>query len=398
MTLASGAFLTLRTGGFQFTHLFPSIRSVFSKSEDGGKGMTAFQAVATALGGSVGTANIAGVAGAIVIGGPGAVFWMWVSAVFGMAVKCCETLLAVKYGGGAMVCIERGLGKRFRPLAYAFSVFGMLASLLGTALVQSNTVALSALDAARSLGLRSGGSSVLLSAGVFTAVLTAIVIFGGAKRIGGFSERAVPFMALLYASACAAVIIANRSRLIPALESIFLSAFGIKPAIGCVCGSGFKKALSVGVARGVYSNEAGVGSSPLAHAKASDGDPVMHGMLGIFEVFADTGVICTLTALAVLTSVETVPFGESGVSGAALVGEAFSGVFGNSARVFLSVSVLLFAFTSLVGWSLYGECCAVYLFGPGSAAVFRAVYALLIPVGAIASTDTVWRQIGRAHV
>ncbi len=390
LMLGTGAFLTVRLGGFQFTHLAASIRSVFSRGEKG-DGMTAFQAVSTALGGSVGTANIAGVAGAIVLGGPGAVFWMWISALLGMATKCCETLLAVRYGGGAMVCVEKGLGRRFRPLAYAFSVFGALSSLIGTALVQSNTIALSALDAAKAIGFGAGAPVVRSSVGISTALLTALVIFGGAKRIGRFSERAVPVMALAYAAVSAAVIIVNRERILPALEGIFASAFGIRPVSGCVCGLGFKAALRVGVARGVYSNEAGVGSSPMAHANSAGSDPVKHGMMGVFEVFADTIVICTLTALALLTSGAAIPVGRSGVSGTALAAEAFSCLLGSASPVFISLSILLFAFTSIVGWSLYGECCAGYLFGRRAVTVYRVLFVLLIPAGAFISSDTVWR-------
>lgn len=390
ITLGTGVFLTVRLKGFQFTHLFASLRSVFSH-EKRSDGMTAFQAAATALGGSVGTANIAGVAGAIALGGPGTVFWMWISALVGMATKFCETFLAVKYGGGAMVCIDKGLGKRFKPLAAAFSVFGALASLIGTSLVQSNTIALSALGAARSFGAVADKTPVLLAVGALTAILTALVIFGGARRIGRFSEKAVPFMALVYAAACAAVIAVNVKRLIPALESIFSSAFGFRSAAGCAVGFGFKKTLSIGVARGVYSNEAGVGSSPMAHASSSGTDPVKHGMLGIFEVFADTIVICSLTALALLTSGVLIPFGQSGASGAALASDAFSGIMGNASSVFISLSILVFAFTSLVGWSLYGECCIKYLFGKRAVPVFRVIYVLLIPLGAVAPVDAVWR-------
>lgn len=383
--------MTVGLKGFQFTHLFSSIKSVFIKPKKG-DGITPFQAVSAALGGSVGTANIAGVAGAIVLGGPGAVFWMWVSAFAGMASKFCETFLAVKYRGGAMRYIELGLGKKFKPLSYAFSVFGALASLIGTALVQSNTTALFSLEAARFFGIGLKRTPLLLFFGVLTALFASLVILGGAKRVARFSERAVPFMALAYAAASLAVIIMNRERLLPALESIFFSAFGIKPVSGCFAGLGIKKALRVGVARGVYSNEAGVGSSPMAHALSNDNDPVKHGMLGIFEVFADTIVICTLTALVILTSGIAIPYGESGVSGAGLVSSAFAGLFGRSSSIFISVSVLLFAFTSITGWSLYGENCVKFIFGERSVTAYRIVYVLLMPLGAVIPTDAVWRM------
>ena len=391
--LGTGLFLTIKIKGFQFTHLFRSIASVKKSPNNSGKSeVTAFQAMATALGGSIGTANIAGVAGAIVTGGPGAVFWMWTAALLGMAVKCCEIVLAVRYCGGAMICIERGMGKRARPLALLFAVFGSLAGLVGTALVQSNTIALSVFDTAVSFFPDAERTPILLSAGVLTAALTGTVIFGGAKRVGRFSEMAVPFMAAVYFFASLAVIFINRERLLPALGSIFSSAFGIKSAVGAVCGIGVRKAFRVGVARGVYSNEAGVGSAPMAHANSADTDPVRQGMLGIFEVFVDTLVVCTLTALVILTSGVPIPYGSSGISGTALAGSAFAVLMGNRiAPIFLSVLITLFAFTSVIGWEVYGESCIKYLFGRKSLTPYRIIYVLMIPVGALVNVDAVWR-------
>ena len=388
--LGTGAFLTVRTGGFQFTRLLRSIRVSLSGGGSRRDGVTPFQAMATALGGSIGTANIAGVAGAIVVGGPGAVFWMWIAALLGMATKLCEIILAVRYGGGAMKCIELGMGRRFRPLAMVFAAAGTLASLVGTALVQSNTIALSVFDITSGAGLRMGRAPVLLIAGAATAAFTAPVIFGGAKRIGRFSERAVPVMAGVYIAASLAVIMLNRHRLLPALGSIVSSAFGIRPAIGCACGMGVRSALRTGVARGVYSNEAGVGSAPMAHANSGGTDPVREGMAGIFEVFADTIVMCTLTALVILTSGTPIPFGESGVSGTSVAASAFQGLFSGFSPTFLSLMILVFAFTSIVGWELYGESCIRYLFGAKSILPFRIIFLLMIPVGAVVKVDTVW--------
>ncbi len=395
--LGTGCYLTIKTGFFQFSHLFRSLAQPFEKQKDR-CGVTAFQAMATALGSSIGTANIAGVAGAICLGGPGAVFWMWLAGLFGMASKLCEIVLAMKYRdasaippkGGAMYYMERGLGKPGRILALCFSIFGTLAALIGTALVQSNTIAGASFALAKSLGFTSGGSVLKLCIGILASLLTGTVIFGGAARIGRFSERAVPFMAAGYALICIVVIGLNAQRLPGAIRSIVCEAFSIKPAVSGAAGICAMKALRVGVARGVYSNEAGVGSSTMAHTGSSETDPVKQGMTGIFEVFADTLVMCTLTALVILTSGINVPYGSA--AGAELAGAAFASALGERfSSAFLSASVWIFAFTSLVGWSLYGERCAAYVFGSGSAVPFRALFLLLIPVGSIINIGICWK-------
>ena len=396
MMLAVGAFLTVRLGFFQLTHLGGALASPFEK---GGRkdGVTPFQAMATALGSSVGTANIAGVAGAIMIGGPGAVFWMWAAGVLGMGTKLCEIVLAMLYRkrspateGGPMYYMERGLGRIGRPLAILFSFFGCGAALFGTALVQSNTLALAASGLFESLGLfgKSTLSSVLI--GAATASLTGAVVFGGARSIGRFSERAVPVMAAVYAAAAIAVIFMNRSRLPSAFLSVMRGAFGIRSAAGGIFGAGFMRAFRVGVARGVYSNEAGVGSAPIAHASSSCTDPVKQGMMGIFEVFADTLVMCTLTAFAVLTS--GIPLDGTDSDGMRLAFGAFSSAFGSGgAAAFLSSAVLVFAFTSLVGWEFYGERCFSYLSRGKSPMLFRTAFLMLIPFGAAAAPSFAWR-------
>ena len=383
--LFSGALLTVRLRFFQFSHLLRSLRAPFSGKKKA-NGISGFQAMATALGGSVGTANIAGVAGAIVIGGPGAVFWMWVAALLGMATKCAEILLAVKYRGGAMVCIERGMGQKYRPLAVAFAVFGLLSSLFGTALVQSNTVALSVYGVFSGLGISFEKTPVLLAAGLLTAIFAGSVIFGGAKRIGGFSEKAVPVMAIIYILSSLVIIIINRNRAFFVFKEIFRSALSVR-SLG---GSSVFLAFRTGVARGVYSNEAGVGSAPMAHALSSEVDPVIEGMSGIFEVFFDTVVVCTMTALVLLSSGIPIPYGASNVSGTALVSSAFEPLFGSFSPVFISLLIIVFAFTSIVGWSLYGESCAKYLFGDKIALPYRIVFTLLLPAFALVSVDKAW--------
>ncbi len=388
LMLGAGAFLTARLGFFQFTHLIPALRAPFLRGKKRGGGVTAFQAMATALGGSIGTANIAGVAGAILLAGPGAVFWMWIAGLLGMAAKLAEIVLAVKYrdssarppAGGPMHYIERGLGRSFRPLAKAYALFGVLAGLLGTALVQSNTIAQAAFTSAADFGLESRAAAPL--AGLLTAALTGAVIMGGARRIGSFSAKAVPFMAGAYALCAFAVIFANLSRLPEAFRAIIEGAFEPR---GAFCGVSLA-ALRVGVARGVYSNEAGVGSAAIAHAGSNETDPVKQGLLGIFEVFADTIVTCTLTALVILTS--GVPLSGSGME---LAGSAFASVFGaGGAGLLLSIAVLLFAFTSLIGWELYYERCAEYLFGPRPMPCLRLLFLLCIPIGAVTEAGLAW--------
>ena len=399
LTLGTGVFLSIRLRFFQFTHIRSAIRAPFSRS--GSKalgGVSPFQAMATALGASIGTANIAGVSGAIIIGGPGAVFWMWTAGLAGMATKLSETVLAVRYrdmstsppSGGPMHYILMGLGKRARPLAAAYAFFGCASGLLGTALVQSNTIALSA---AELIGTPAGTEAFAAKAvcGLITGALTGCVILGGARRISVFSERAVPFMAALYIGASLAAIIAHRENIVPAFGLILKGAFAPRSAAGGLAGAGFIRAFRKGTARGVYSNEAGVGSAAMAHAGTSETDPVKQGLLGIFEVFADTLVMCSLTALVVLTSGIGLDSFSEEADGMRLVSLAFANTLGDAARPFLALSVLLFAFTSLTGWSLYGERSAAFLFGGRSSLPYRIIFLLLIPIGAVADAGFAWR-------
>ena len=332
LMLCAGLFLSVRINFFQFTHLGCAIKTALGlgqrraaenvrrKQKSDASGVTPFQALSSALGGSIGTANIAGVASAIAIGGAGAVFYMWLAALVGMGVKFCEIVLALRYRekrggqwcGGAMLYIEKGFrksntGSRFlqsvsKPLAAGFALFGLLASSVGTPLVQSNTIAMSVNDAVLLFLPKAEQKTVGIIAGAVTAALVGIVILGGIQRIGKASEIIVPFMAIGYIAICIIVLSRFGSRILPAFCDIFSSALGIKQAVGGAAGFGAARALRVGMARGVYSNEAGVGSAPMAHACANTNDPVKQGMYGIFEVFADTIVMCTMTALVVLES------------------------------------------------------------------------------------------------
>ncbi len=410
LTLLSGAVLTLRTGFFQFTHLHRSLAVVFGKGRSEkrnkearkGPALSPFQAMASALGGSVGTANIAGTAGAIALGGPGAVFWMWIAGLLGMGVKFTEIVLALlyrekrngEYVGGPMLYIEKGLGKRrgfalfARPVARLFALFGLLAGSLSTPLVQSNTVGESAELMLASLFPEAEPSFFRPAAALFCAVLVGAAVLGGVKRIGRISGYTVPFMALAYAAACCAVLFVFRRNLGMALGSIVRGAFGLRPAAGGLFGYGMLRTMRVGIARGVYSNEAGVGSAPIAHAAAETTDPVKQGMYGIFEVFADTLVICTLTAVSVLASGAFTAKG----GGTAIALAAFSPVFGKKASaVFLAFSLLLFAYTSIIGWSVYALRCGEHLFGKKAKLPCCAVITLCSALGAFIPAARVWQ-------
>lgn len=417
LMLCAGVFLTVRINFFQFTHLGCAIktalgigqkRSARSKQKFDASGVTPFQALSSALGGSIGTANIAGVASAIAIGGAGAVFYMWLAALVGMGVKFCEIVLALRYRekrggqwcGGAMLYIEKGFrksntGSRFlqsvsKPLAAGFALFGLLASSVGTPLVQSNTIAMSVNDAVLLFLPKAEQKTVCIIAGAVTAALVGIVILGGIQRIGKASEIIVPFMAIGYIAICIIVLSRFGSRILPAFCDIFSSALGIKQAVGGAAGFGAARALRIGTARGVYSNEAGVGSAPMAHACANTNDPVKQGMYGIFEVFADTIVMCTMTALVVLAS--GIPLQAGGeISGTSIALRAFSTVLPErTTGIFLAVSMLLFAYTSLLGWAVYGMQCAKYLFGKRAQVPFCILYTALTFAGALMKVDFVW--------
>ena len=413
--------MTVKLRGFQFRHLFDSVRTVLDLGESkrgkkqksrSSQATTPFQAMASALGGSIGTANIAGVASAIALGGAGAVFYMWLAALLGMALKFSEIVLALKYrkkcgstySGSPMHYIEKGLqgvnrssyrssiiSKLAKPLAISYAVFALLSSALGTPLVQANTLARSAADMVISFDPSIPSKTVCILAGIVCAAFTGAVVIGGAKRIGRLSAVLVPFMALAYTAISFAVLIKFRANLLESFVRIFKGAFGLRQAGGGLCGICAAKAMRVGIARGVYSNEAGVGSSAMAHANAETASSVRQGLYGIFEVFADTLVMCTLTALVVLSSGVELP-SDPTVSGTSIALSAFASVLGNhAAGVFLSVSLLLFAYTSIIGWSVYGLSAAKYLFGEKARTPYCVIFTLLTALGALVRVDIAWR-------
>jgi len=387
LLLGVGVYLT---AGLRFMPLL-RIGSAFAALWQGRTGtgegdITPFQALMTALSATVGTGNIAGVATAIAIGGPGAVFWMWVTALFGMATKYAEAVLAVHYRetdalgkhvGGPMYYIRNGLGRRWAWLGVLFALFGMLAALGIGNTVQSNSVA----DAMyASFGLPP------LATGLAIAVLAGLVIIGGIRRIAEVAAKLVPIMAGLYILGALAVILTNLGQVPGALGLIVRDAFTGTAATGGFAGAGIWMAIRYGVARGIFSNEAGLGSAPIAHAAAQTDDPVRQGTIGMLGTFIDTLVICTMTALVIVISGAW----TGGESGAALSSAAFAATFPGAGHLIVTFGLVVFAFTTILGWSYYGERCAEFLFGINVIWPYRLVWIAVIPVGALVDLDVVW--------
>ena len=369
-----GLLLSVRTGFLQIRKFPYAIRTtigrIFRRKDASDGAMTPFQAVCTALAATVGTGNIAGVAGAIAIGGPGAVFWMWCSALLGMCTKFAEVTLAVHFRernkngelvGGPMYYIKNGLGSRWQFLAVLYSLFGVL-TVFGTGnATQVNTI-VTAIDSAL-LATGSGLNGILptlnLIVGVVVAMMVAMVLLGGVKRIGSVTEKLVPFMALFYIVLALGVVALNYRRFPAVLASIVGGAFDPRAVTGGAIGSVFLS-MQKGVSRGIFSNEAGLGTGSIAHACADTHKPVKQGMFGIFEVFADTIVICTLTAMVILCS--GVPVGYGSAAGAELTISGFTATYGGWSSVFTAVALCCFAFSTIIGWGLYGSRCIEFLF------------------------------------
>lgn len=394
LILGVGLFLTLRLG-FPQLGLFPRavglfFRRMFAGKRDGG--VSSFQALCTALAATVGTGNLVGVAGAICLGGPGAIFWMWVCAFFGMATKYAEAALAVRYrvktpdgyAGGPMYTMTYGLGQRFRPLAKAYCVFGILAAFGVGNTAQVNAVVTGVNAAVSRFGGQPSRMGNLLM-GLTLAVLAGFLLFGGAKRIGAAAETLVPLAAGAYLLLCVGVLLVFRRRIPIALGQILTGAFCPRAVTGGMLGSAFR-ALCVGCRRGVFTNEAGMGTASIAHACA-EAEPAEQGLMGMMEVFLDTIVICTLTALVILVSGVPVPYGVD--TGAELTTRAFSQVYGAGASVFLAAALILFAVATILGWGLYGARCAQFLFGGWKG--FAAAQAAMVVLGAVLDTETVWQ-------
>lgn len=397
-----GLYLSIHTGFLQIRKFGYAIQTtigrMFRKKEASDGALTPFQAVCTALAATVGTGNIAGVAGAIAIGGPGAVFWMWISAILGMCTKFFEVTLAVHFRernaegdlvGGPMYYIKNGLGKNWRWLAYLFAGFGVL-TVFGTGnATQVNTITTAIDSALLNYHVISTDTVPVMNwiIGIAITILVGLILLGGVKRIGQVTERLVPFMAVFYIVLALGVVVFHFQNIPAVFASIFEGAFHPSAVTGGVIGS-FFLSMKKGVSRGIFSNEAGLGTGSIAHACADTRKPVKQGLFGIFEVFADTIVICTLTALVILCSGVSVPYGEA--AGAELTIAGFTATYGNWVSIFTAVAMCCFAFSTILGWGLYGARCIEFLFNAKVIKPFMVAYSLVAILGATVELGLLW--------
>lgn len=405
----AGILMTAINKGFQFTHFIHWIKMtigaifkdkhVTAHTEKDNKAISQFQSLCTALAATIGTGNIVGVATAIILGGPGAIFWMWIMAIFGMMTNYSENVLGIYYRrkgengewhGGAMYYLRDGLGSYKGckwigiVLAVLFSAFCLLASFGIGNMSQVNSIA---------GNMKSAFNIPSWVTGIALVILSSVVILGGLKRVALVTEKLVPFMAILYIIGALVVIVAHGNMIPAAFVSIFKGAFSAKSATGGVVGYGIQMAITWGFKRGAFSNEAGLGSSVMVHSSSNVKEPVRQGMWGIFEVFADTIIVCTLTALVVLTSglvdLESGKMISENVK-SALVGEAFGTIFGKAGPMFIAIAILLFAYSTVLGWSHYGTTAWGYLFGDKSSIIYKIVFVVMIFFGCTMSLDLAW--------
>lgn len=397
-----GILLTVRTRCIQVRKFGVAMKNtigkIFDKTQARDGSMSPFQAVCTALAGTVGTGNIAGVAGAIALGGPGAIFWMWCSAFLGMCTKFSEVTLAIhfreknkngEYVGGPMYYIKNGLSKKWHFLAVFYAVFGVL-TVFGTGnATQVNTIVSSVNTTLMNFNILKGepSSNVNLIFGIFIAALVAMVLLGGIKRIGQVSEKLVPFMAVLYVILALGVIILNIQRVPGVFAQIVSGAFTPRAATGGIIGSMFLS-MKKGVSRGIFSNEAGLGTGSIAHACADTDNAVHQGMFGIFEVFMDTIVICTLTGLVILLAAPNISYGLA--AGAELTISGFTATYGGWVSILTAIAMCCFAFSTIIGWGLYGSRCIEFLGGEKFVRPFLVVYSFVSIVGATMNLGLLW--------
>ena len=386
--MGTGFYFTLKTRFFQFRHPVMIFRSTFGrlKQSRGKDGISPLAALSSALAACMGTGNIIGVAAALNAGGPGAVFWMVVSALLGEMTCCAENILGMEYRtknsqnewiGGSMAYIEKAFSSR--KTACIFSVFCIGASLGMGNMTQSNAVS----------GVLCSSKNVSpLAAGIALAAISGMIIIGGIKRIASFTEKLIPAVSFVFITVLAAIIIKNHTAVLPCLKEIFISAFGLKPVIGGSVGYGISKAIRTGIARGVFSNEAGLGSSPIVHSASNEKSSAVQGMWGIVEVFIDTVLMCTLTALALMTSGAWTA--ESSLTEIEMNTAAFSGILGRYASGFIAGSLCIYAFATIIGWEYYGEKAVEYAFGGKAVTTYRGVYLCCIVIGAVTKLETVW--------
>lgn len=389
LLIITGIFLTIKGRFFQFTR-FPKSLSLVKKafsSKSSSKELSSYQAACTAISATVGTGNIAGVAGAVAIGGAGAVFWMWISAIAGMAVKFGEIALAVKFReskaetfrGGPMYYIKNGLPKSCNFFGILFAFFTIPAVITGGNITQANA----------SINSVSDNFYVKLAFGVLFSVFAFLIIGGGIRRIGAVTEKLVPIMSIIYVIMSMYIIIKNIDFLPIAFKMIFKGAFNPEAVTGGAVGSMFI-AMMIGASRGVFSNEAGLGTSAMAHSAAFDADYKTQGLFGVFEVFIDTIVLCTLTALTILCSGININYGE--IASTELVEQALSSGFGAFAKPLLAFMMCVFGFSSIIGWAVYGDICTEYLFGKKFTLIFKIIYPITCIIGAVCNTETAWRS------
>ena len=387
LLVGTGIYLSLRLGLLQIFRLPRAFRLIFVSDEEHQGDVSSFAALCTALAATVGTGNIIGVATAIKTGGPGALFWMWVAAFFGMATKYAEGLLAIKYrrkdahgamAGGPMHYILLGMGEKWRPLAIFFAIAGILVALLGIGTftqVNSITEAMQ-----NTIQLPPAVTASIL------AILVALVIFSGIQSIARVSTKVVPFMAAIYILGTVTVLAVNLDRLLPTLQLVFSSAFSQTAAVGGFAGATIQMAIQNGVARGVFSNESGLGSAPIAAAAAKTKEPVEQGLISMTGTFIDTLIICSLTGLTILVT----GVWNSDLNGVRLTQAAFSTIFSSFGPVLLTVFLVLFAFTTILGWNYYGERCFEFLFGVKYIRLYRIIFVAMVLLGGFIELEAVW--------
>ena len=408
--ILGGLFLTIRNGGVQFLHFWYAMKNtvgkMFQEQEAGSGAVTPMQAVTTALSATVGTGNIVGTSQAIALGGYGAVFWLWLAALVGMVTKYSEIVLAIKFRerdskgdwvGGPMYYIANGLGKSWKWLAGLFAVFAILASFGIGNMSQVNSITGSVIGACAAFTAVSPGMELALKwiMGIVLAILVAVILLGGIKRIGAVTEKLIPFMSIFYILFTVIVLGAHVGNIPDAFVKIFSTAFTPQAMFGATTGIVLKQTIIWGLRRSAFSNEAGLGSAAIAHAAADTKGPVNQGLYGIFEVFVDTIVICSLTALTIICSGVEIGFGTK--PGSELITAALATVFGGKfAALFIAIALALFAFSTVLGWSLYGTRCVQYLFGHKdvrghkAVRVFQVIFIAVVVVGCVSPLSFVW--------
>lgn len=393
LILSVGLYLSIRLGFPQITLFLQAVKAFHRRLFPGKRGdsKSSFQALCTALAATVGTGNLVGVAGALCLGGPGAIFWMWICGLLGMATKYAEATLAVRYrikaadgyAGGPMYVITQALGSKFRPLAAAYSLFGIIA-----AFGVGNAAQINAVICAGNALFQGESRGRNLIMGFLLAVLVGSMLLGGAKRIGAAAEKLVPLLAAAYILLCGGVLAVKASAIPGAFAAIVEGAFSPKAVTGGMLGSAFQ-ALRIGCSRGVFTNEAGMGTASMAHASADVAHPTDQGLMGIMEVFLDTILICSLTALVILVSGVPIPYGVDAAG--ELTNAAFSVVYGRFADLFLAISLICFAVATVLGWGLYGGRCAQFLFGPKAWRYFAYAQSIAVVFGAVLDTELIWQ-------